>query len=175
MKSLFFAALLSFMAALSFSNTSFASFSTDEESLIHQADLVNPSSAEQNLEAIPGAELPELVYMSLGVVPYNSTATGRLTLSNRGPGLLTGIKYSIRGMGFRASDNCPKELAVGASCRIKITYWNTFGGSASADMFVKTSDKSYQVTITATGLRDPWNGTNPGNPTFPPNPRFPRP
>jgi|GEM_PF-1718886 len=158
MKSLFFAALLTFVAASSFADTSIA----------------EQSSSEQNLEAIPGTEIPELVFMSLGTVPYNGSATGRLVLTNRGPALLTGIKYSIRGMGFRASDNCPKELAVGASCRIKVTYWNTFGGSASADMMVKTSDKNYQVTITATGLRDPWNGTNPG-PTFPPNPRFPRP
>ena len=131
--------------------------------------------ANETIEASPGSDVPEIIYMSLGTAPYNGTVTGRLTLTNRGPGQLTGIKYSIRGMGFRASDNCPKALNVGESCRIKVTFWNTFGSGSSADMTVKTSDKTYQVTIMANGLRDPWNGGNPGNPTFPPNPRIPRP
>ncbi|MNY60929.1 hypothetical protein D3C86_1975490 [compost metagenome] len=106
----------------------------------------------------------------MGSAPYRGYAEGRLTLTNKGPNPLTNIRYKIRGMGFTAKDNCPKVVAVNESCRIKVTYWNQFPGGASGELSVTTSDKSYEVQLSAYGQNDPWGNVppRPGNP-------FPRP
>jgi hypothetical protein len=111
---------------------------------------------------------PIMVYMSLGQAPYRGSVSGDLKLENKGPNPLTDIHYTISGMGFSARDNCPKSLPVGQSCRIRVTFQATSGTFGSGAMSVTTSDKSYEVQLTATSANDPFNPGGPGNPGFPP-------
>ncbi|MNK97946.1 hypothetical protein D3C87_1182960 [compost metagenome] len=113
-----------------------------------------------------------IVYMNLGQAPYRGQVSGRLELKNAGPNELTDIRHDIQGPGFSARDNCPKVLAVGKSCKIKVTYSAMLPGYVSAAMWVKTSDKNYDVRISASSADDPFRGI-PRNPPTPP--RFPRP
>jgi hypothetical protein len=113
-----------------------------------------------------------IVYMNLGQAPYRGQVSGRMELKNAGPNDLTDIRYDIQGMGFSARDNCPKVLPAGKSCKITITFWAQFPGYVSASMWLKTSDKNYDVRIAASSADDPFRGI-PRNPPTPP--RFPRP
>lgn len=132
--------------------------------------LVAPlANAGEPVQAIEGRDQWHIVYLDLGRAPYRGATSGRMTLTNQGPGELTNIKWSISGPGFSAKDNCPKALPVGESCRIKITYWSTIPGYVSGMMKVTTSDKKYEVRLSAYGEDDPFRNI-PRPPTYPPRP-----
>lgn len=107
-----------------------------------------------------------IVYMNLGKAPYRGQVSGRMELKNAGPNDLTDIRYDINGMGFSARDNCPKVLPAGKSCKITITYWAQLPGYVSASMWLKTSDKNYDVRISASSEENPF-GNIPRPPAFP--------
>ncbi|MBV2168047.1 MAG: hypothetical protein KUL82_04995 [Bdellovibrio sp.] len=108
------------------------------------------------------------VYMSLGSAPYNGMARGSLELKNTGDKDLTGIVWDLKGMGYRAQDNCPEALAPGKACKIYVSYWNTFPGHSSGTLKIWTSDKNYIVNLSAYGEPDPFKNPNPPMP-----PRYP--
>ena len=118
-----------------------------------------------------------IVYMNLGKAMYRGQVSGRMELKNAGPRDLTDITYDIQGMGFSARDNCPKVLTAGNSCKITITYVAQVPGYVSATMWVKTSDKNYDVRVSASSEDNPWGPGNGGvGGGFPPRPPvFPRP
>lgn len=117
---------------------------------------------------------PEVpVVMNLGTAPYRGSVSARMILSNEGPNDLTSISYSLRAPAFSARDNCPKVLAPQKSCRITVTYTALLPGYASGTMKVRTSDKTYIVSLSAYGQDDPWRNMPPPNPPRPPV--FPRP
>ena len=107
-----------------------------------------------------------IVYMNLGRAPFRGQVSGRMELKNAGPNDLTDIRYDISGPGFSARDNCPKVLAPQKSCRITITYWAQIPGYVSASMWLKTSDKNYDIRISASSDEDPFRDM-PRPPTFP--------
>lgn len=122
------------------------------------------------------AYTPEVpVIMNLGTAPYRGSASAKMILSNAGPSDLTNISYSINSPAFSARDNCPKVLAPQKSCRITVTFTAFFSGYASATMRVRTSDKIYNVSLSAYGQDDPWRNMPPNPPVPPRPPVFPRP
>ena len=119
-------------------------------------------------EVQPIGKETQTIYMGLGSAPFRGSVRGSLELKNTGENNLTDIIWDLKGYSFQAQDNCPKALAPGKSCRIFVTYYNNFPGSASATLKVWTSDKNYIVNIMATGQRDPFEGMP--NPPIPPRP-----
>ena len=86
-------------------------------------------ASDQGLEISEEQELPvgdvqaqEEYDYNFGQVRVNRSATTSFTLRNRGGVPLYVQDIDISGVGFRKSDNCPRILARGNSCQIRVRF-----------------------------------------------------
>ena len=119
-----------------------------------------PQGAEPDIGAVeflkgPAADL-DVTPLSLGfsTVTINQTSAPQfVTLTNSGSAVLTGVgggAISVtfssprfaRATGFGLSQNCGASLAVGASCRIYVTFTPTATAPVAATMTINTNDAS---------------------------------
>jgi hypothetical protein len=87
-------------------------------------------------------------------VTFSNTGTGPLTLSAIG---ITGANASD----FKQTNTCPSSLAVGASCRISVTFSPTGGGGRSASLKITDSAPGSPQTATLSGTGQDFTFTAP--------------
>lgn len=128
------------------------------------------STAAFGFDSIPEKPV-EHGNIDFGWVPYNSSRTQTLTLTNNGENPITDISARISG-DFSLRHNCPKELNVGESCRAKVSMWATRAGAHWGRLTVYTSVKDYIYNLSGTAERDPFPPNYPPipNPPMPPRP-----
>lgn len=122
--------------------------------LLAVALFVSPATNARDLPRSP-EDQTQLVLLMIGQAPFQGSIFGDLKLSNTGDTDITRIHWDLKGYNFSATDNCPEVLAPGRSCRIRISYYNSAPGYASASLLVWTSEKTYDVRVSASGAEDP--------------------
>lgn len=127
------------------------------------AEPINPI----NGPAAPGANTV-IGELDFGTVPYQSSRTMAVHLSNSTTQNVTLIAWQLNAFSFFVTNNCPKTLAPKKSCRFNVTFQNSFSGLASGTLDIQTSDKNYRINLYAQGDQDPINNI-PFPPPLPPH------
>lgn len=87
--------------------------------------------------------LPEIslapTHLSFGAQRVGASVTQPMTLTNVGGTVLQITSLSVAGSFFTQSNDCPASLAVGASCRITVTYAPTAVGAHNAQLVVQSN------------------------------------
>jgi len=96
--------------------------------------------------------------LGFGSVPVNTTSgVVNATLTNKGATAISVSSIGLTGTNakyYAQTNNCPANLAAGASCTIGVTFKPTVTGSKSATLSIATSATStpLKVTLSGTGL-----------------------
>ncbi|KWU26400.1 choice-of-anchor D domain-containing protein [Burkholderia cenocepacia] len=97
------------------------------------------------------AALPEGT-LAFGNQPVNVVSTAQtLTLNNTGNTPYPVNSISVQGQ-FTAQQDCPAQLAVGASCHINVAFLPSSMGATTGTLSMVTGDGTHIVTLTGTGL-----------------------
>ena len=91
---------------------------------------------------------------NFGRVRVNRSATASFTLRNRGSIPLYIQDIDLDGAGFRKSDNCPRILARGNSCRVRVRFEPNYVGDYRGQLEIDlTPAEDVRVDLRGRGVR----------------------
>jgi phospholipase C len=106
--------------------------------------------------------------LNWGALPIDKARAKTLTLTNRGQSVLA-INSITTNRDYRETDNCPSNVAPGASCVISITFQPTQDGPRPGVLTITDSDPASPQTVSFQG-EGTWITMSPGSLDFPPQP-----
>lgn len=116
---------------------------------------------EQEISVDGDVNILERYRYNFGRVRINRSETATFTLRNRGSIPLYIQDIDLDGAGFRKSDNCPRILARGNSCRVRVRfepdYVGIYRGQLEIDL---TPAEDVRVELRGRGVRGGGNWDN---------------